>query len=297
MLWNLIGAYETYQTDIARIMEAAGTSIDGFATEAGKDIDEVSKKSKTAADEIKRIGTEGSKAFKTLVEEAVEWWPKYKTKMEEYVSWNTTWANAVNGIINNYSNLNNMKFTELEAELDRVLGKLAQVQGTDYTSVEPNPEPITNGKYYGTYYDIEGNLRRTQNSYDTENDAEYHARVERGEYANRLLNQHRYNSAIGQGDTTYAYKTQGDILSKIKQYGYTGTVEETAINTEKESPLSDKSFGMHDVLKTSNGLYVAKGTYLISLDNSGGIRLYRKGLNTQPGTITEESLQEIFADL
>lgn len=294
MLQNLISAYKTYQTDLDRIMKAAGTSINDFATNAGTDIDNVAKKSKDAADEIKRIGTEGSKAFKTLVEEAVEWWPKYKTKMEEYVSWNTTWATAVNGIITNYSKLNNMKFTELEAELDRVLGKLAQVQGTDYTTVEPNPKPTTNGKYYGTYYDIEGNLRRTQNSYDTENEAEYHARVERGEYANRLLNQHRYNSAIRQGDTTYAYKTQGDILSEIKQYGYTGTVEETAVNAEKESPLSDKNFGMHDVFKTSNGLYVAKGTYLISLDNSGGIRFYRKGSNTQPGTITEESLKEIY---
>ena len=141
MMANLTTAYETYKVNVASTMEAAEASISGFATTVGEDIDELKIKSDKAAESIEDIGEDGKIAFKTLVDKATEWWPKYNEKLNDYIGKNTAWATAVNEIIQNYAKLNGMKFPGLESELNKILAMLAQANGTNYTYEEETKPP------------------------------------------------------------------------------------------------------------------------------------------------------------
>ena len=133
MMANLTTAYETYKINVADAMEAAKTSISGFATVVGEDIGELKIKSDKAAESIEDIGKEGATAFETLVNEADKWLDTYSSKMEEYVSWNTVWAGAVNDIIEYYGNLDDVKFPELKSELESILDYMRQIAGSEYS--------------------------------------------------------------------------------------------------------------------------------------------------------------------
>ena len=214
-LEELSASYTTWQQQISLAFETAGKSADTFANDMAKHLETIRKDNNTTAQNAEDMAEDFDNSFRAIIESVESWFKQYSLAIADYTNQNNELASSINGIISGYKNLatqadvNIKKYKEINAEATAAYN--AQKKIDDYND--------SKGKYYGYYY-INGEKMRTMDAYDTVEEADYQARVERSEIAQRIINEQKYKKSQGQNVTVqsaseiYARDKQGKVIEQ-----------------------------------------------------------------------------------
>ena len=214
-LEELNTSYTTWQQQVSLAFETAGKSADTFADDMAKDLENIRKDNNTTAQNAEDMAEDFDNSFRAIIESVESWFKQYSLAIADYTNQNNELASSINGIISGYKNLatqadvNIKKYQEINAEATAAYN--AQKKIDDYND--------SKGKYYGYYY-INGEKMRTMDAYDTVEEADYQARVERNEIAQRIINEQKHKKSQGQNVTVqsaseiYARDKQGNVIEQ-----------------------------------------------------------------------------------
>lgn len=216
MVDNLTKAFTDWELDVKETFRLVNQDFDNFGGENGtlnekvKDItgklDEVNQKFsgwKTAAEN----------GFGAITTAAANKFTAFAKEIEKY-------KDEINNVINTLTYMLELAGVEIPApktptETEGVEGNTQggnTVEDTVVDKVVDDPPK----EYYGTYYDINGNQRRTTVSYGTQEDAVKAAKKEAQDYAQQIIDVDKEKEATG-GSGKYAYSDVADVLADISQ--------------------------------------------------------------------------------
>ena len=146
MLSNLNTEYATYKNNLDGIMEAAGTSVEGFASTVDTEMDKIDKASDEASDKVEDVAEAGETGFSGLVDAAEDWLDDYENKIQPYIDKNVELANSVTNLVTAYGTLPEV-LEEVKDSLEDVAEQAKETAAT--------VELVDKGGPSGNKYDTE----------------------------------------------------------------------------------------------------------------------------------------------
>ena len=147
LIGDLDQAYTDWQKNVSDIMEAAGTSVEGFAGKYKKKTEDVREESDKTAQSVSDLADDADQAFSDIVQYVSDWYDEYAGAIGDAIQQNVNMIQSIDDLI--------AKLRQLKAEQGQSSGGSGGGGGGSTPSDDGggnNTTPTTTGKTKTVYY-------------------------------------------------------------------------------------------------------------------------------------------------